>query len=270
MLGLSLEHFALAPHGPRISLEVAAGRALAVVGPGASGKSRLLRIALGKERAPFGALRSLPPVPMPILTRRSRPQAVARRLADAGRSAAALTRLGLWEHRNLTRSDMSPSQAAALEVLPLLLGPSGLIVLDGLLDALDPVALAGAWEMLEERLRAGDAVVLATHRPDLVERCDAAMVLRDGEILFGGTVAELRRRGPAPTVLVETQRQPGVRALVAPFEVRLTETEHGVLMEAPEGQELAARLLGQGYGDVRAVLVRAPSVAEAINAILGR
>jgi hypothetical protein len=56
----------------------------------------------------------------------------------------------------------------------------------------------------------------------------------------------------------------GVRALVAPFEVSVRDTDDGVVMQASEGQQLAAKLLLEGYGDVKLVVLRSPTLEEAL------
>ncbi|MEQ1934632.1 MAG: hypothetical protein ABL962_12280, partial [Fimbriimonadaceae bacterium] len=67
---------------------------------------------------------------------------------------------------------------------------------------------------------------------------------------------------------VETQNQSGVRALIAPFEISISETENGVILKAAEGQQLAARLLSEGYGDIKMVILKEPTVESALDELL--
>ena len=47
---VALDGFSLLPQGPTLSLALAPGQSLAVVGPAASGKSRFIRCVQGRER----------------------------------------------------------------------------------------------------------------------------------------------------------------------------------------------------------------------------
>jgi ABC-type lipoprotein export system ATPase subunit len=266
---LLLEGLSLQDQGPALTLCVEPGQSLAVVGPAASGKSRLLRIVAGLERAPEGSVCVQGKVAYAepfSLPRRTKPKNLVPTRAQA-RGTDLLLALGLWDHRSKSASELTPAQVAAAELLTPLLKPSGVLVLDGQLDRLDPWTLAGVRKQLEERRRKGTVVVAATNRPELAAEFDAVVALRDGQVRFAGTLPDLLRNGPPHVVTVTTDDPGAVRELVQPFSVRIETTPEGLRMEAEEGQAMAAKLLLEGYGVVELVLVRPPTVEEALLAL---
>jgi ABC-type multidrug transport system ATPase subunit len=195
-------------------------------------------------------------------------QGLARDFGQSIQNATeALTATRLWDVRHLPVVELSPSQAAAAELLEALLSDAEIALIDGQLDALDPWTLPGVLELLRNQRSNGRTLIVSTHRADLVRELDAVIVLRDSQVRFAGTIEDLLRAGPPHTLEVATDNQAGVRALVAPFRVSIRPLENGVRLEAPEGQELAARLLLEGYGDVKFVVLRPPTIEEALRAI---
>lgn len=111
-------------------------------------------------------------------------------------------------------------------------------------------------------------MVHASGRADFLERADVLIALRGPDPVFAGPLEALWRKVGDQTVEVTTKNAPAVRALVEPFQVQVTETQEGLRLEAAEGQALAARLLRDGYGDVRYVVVRRPGLLDAIRAVV--
>jgi ABC-type multidrug transport system ATPase subunit len=235
------------------------------MGPTRSGKSALLRVAASRERPARGRVTAAAEVSVAGdgLGRRVRVASVAK---DTGHPKAndLLVALGLWEVRNETVSDLAPAHRAALGLLAPLLSGASLLAIDRELDALDPWAHAAAWEALRVARSRGAAAIVVTDRPETAATCDTVVVMRNRQVTFAGTVDALRRLGPPHELTITTERQAGVRALVSPFEVSIQETPEGLRMEAKDGQELAARLLKEGYGDVKFVVSRPPSVEEGL------
>jgi hypothetical protein len=92
-------------------------------------------------------------------------------------------------------------------------------------------------------------------------------VLRAKELRFAGTPDELLRTMASHRLTVSTEHALGVRAIAEPFEVSIQQTPEGLEFRASEGQELAAKLLLEGYGDVRFVIARPATFAEALHAL---
>jgi ABC-type multidrug transport system ATPase subunit len=264
-----MEGLALQPGGPTVTLSLATGGSLAVVGPGASGKSRLLRVLAGEERPAQGEARVMgtPWLSQPReFSRRANPQALASRGGRGRASIAteALLATRLWDVRSRPVSELSDSQVAACELLEPLTSGADLLLIDSALDRLDPWALRGTLDFMRGLRTSGAAVVASTHRPDLVAAMDLVVVLNGEQVRFAGSLPDLLHAATPHTLHVSTENAAGVRALVEPFTVNVEETERGLRLQAPEGQDLAARLLLEGYGDVRLVVVRPPTVEQAL------
>lgn len=142
------------------------------------------------------------------------------------------------------------------------------MVVDGQLDQLDPWSLKKVMEAFQKRLNVGYGLIVVTNRPELAAFFDHLVVMQASGIRFVGTVEELLRQHGEARIEVETQNQSGVRALIAPFEISISETESGAILKAAEGQQLAARLLSEGYGDIKMVILKEPTIESALDELL--
>ena len=265
---LTLDGVALRPDGPTLTLSVRAGEAVAILGPSRSGRTALLRACAGREKPARGRSTALGEWALAGegLARRGRVSSAVKAIRHP-KAGDLVVALGLAGVLNEPLGELSPGARAAVALLSTLLSGAPLLAIDGEMDRLDPWAHAAAWASLRDALGRGAAAVMVTDRPELAARCDAAVVLRDRTVRFAGTLDALRRLGPPHELAVTTERQIGVRALVSPFEVAIQETPEGLRMEAREGQELAARLLTEGYGDVRFLVSRPPTVEEGLQGL---
>jgi ABC-2 type transport system ATP-binding protein len=266
---LSLDGFGLLPQGRTVTLNLQGGQALAIVGPPASGKSRFLRSVIGRDRASQGTALvngGFAWTEGVAVSRRQTPQSLARRVSGPKKNlaASALGACGLWDLRNTPLSAFSPSQLRLCQLMTTLATPSSLLIVDGDLDAVDPWHYPAVWSAFRERMADGSALVVVTHRADRLPEFNWILGLKNNEIRFAGSPLELRNEVPSEIEVV-TQNQSGVRALVEPFHVRIQETEEGVILQAAEGQAVAAKLLLEGYGNVSMQILRTPSLDEALR-----
>ncbi len=272
---LAFEHVALSDRGPTLTLAVPAGSLVAIVGPAASGKSKLLGVVTGQERPIRGEVTR----PSGILSleemtfvRRDKPSSIAKRcLGDQNRTriADALSALGLWEDRNRAIANLGAGQQVAARFIEPLINAPDLLASDGDLDLLDPWMRDRLWPLLQDRRSEGMTFVFTTNSAELAEMADLVVVLKDQQVVFSDSPQALVRSLSSSAVTVETNDHPGALALTNPFEVAVTETSAGIRFEAAEGQQLAAKLLSEGYGDVRYVVVRHPTFREALGRLLG-
>lgn len=268
---LTAKGIGLRAEGPTLTTRLASGQSLAVLGPAASGKSRLLRVLAGAERPATGRV-ELAEAPtwagLEGTSRRTTPLALAKRLAGPkgmGRATEALADCGLWDARAKGLFELSPTLLAACELLPVLLAPPAPLIVDGALDRLDPWTFESVWRSVRRRLAQGSVLVAATHRSDRLHLFSSLVVLRDERVRFFGTLEDLVGAAGPMEIVVESRRSAEVRALVEPFEATLRETDRGLEVKVADGQELAAKLLLEGYGDARVVLVRRATVEEALR-----
>lgn len=270
-----LDGFGLLPQGPTLSYALAPGQSLCLVGPGGSGKSRFIRTLQGRERCGQGRVDLLDrwiEANKDGFSRRATPTTVSRKFSGqkAGDASHAISALGLWEERATQIDDLSPTQQTACEMLGLLAGTDPIVFIDGHLEQLDPWARDSALAALREKLHRGGAAVVATNRLELCSEFDVVVVMKESRVAFAGTTEELLREGEETELVVESRSQPGVRALVEPFSISVRQTPEGLVMRAREGQAIAAKLLVEGYGDVKTVVTRPPTIVDAVTKIVKR
>jgi len=273
---IRLDGFSQLAQGPTLSLALAPGQSLVVVGPAQSGKTRFLRCLLGQERPGQGRASLGGEVAVPSdsgFSRRATPQALAKRYAPSGQAQPitdALSSTGLWELRATSVTELSSTQRSACELIPVFASRADVIVIDGHLERLDAWTRDLVIDGLRRELQRGAAVVVATNDLNLIAEFDAVLVMVSNRVAFAGSIESLMREADESEITVETTNQEGVRALVEPFEVSIQSTPAGLQMRAKEGQAIAAKLLMEGYGDVRLVTVQSPSLPDAVRAIVHR
>lgn len=270
---LSLDDVALSDAGPALSLTLASRHSLCVLGPAASGKTRFLRVCAGLEKPARGTVKRIGKAAFAGSSgfgRRATPQTVAQESAAKGshHPAEALTALGLWDVRKQNLSELSSGQALACELAGPLSSSADILLIDGQLDGLDPWAYRDAMTLLQKRVGRGAILVVATNRPEWAALTDQVVVLKGLRVVFAGTYEDLERQGAPSELELETKGQEGVRALTEPFEVQVAQANGKTVLRASEGQELAAKLLLEGYGDVKAVVVRQPGPRELVEGLL--
>lgn len=268
-----LDRVSLAPQGPTVDLQLFPGQSVAVMGPPGSGKSRLIEL-LSKGGAPSqgraslegtGARSGFEP------GRKLTPRRIAQS-AHTGSSnalvAEALYSTNLHEFMDEPIESLSGSRLRACEVLPCLASRATVLLMDSVLDSLDIWTFERVWSLIRRRLSSGSACVISTHRAEVAARCDYLLLLASGVPRFLGEPEEFVESQSRSEIKVRTRSQKGVEAICDPFQIRADERKGEVAFSAPKGQELAARLLCEGYGDVEMVLLRKPTLAEALQSAL--
>ncbi|MBD3136001.1 ABC transporter ATP-binding protein [Microbispora bryophytorum] len=195
-----------------VSLDVAAGELVAVMGPSGSGKSTLLNLAGGLDRPTEGSvrlegreLRDLSPEQLAELRRRSAGYvfqdlnlvpsltvaenvALPRELdgvrtAKARREAlAVLKEVGLADLGDRFPDDLSGGQRQRAAIARALVGERRLLLADEPTGALDTRAGDEIIQVLRQRADAGVAVLLVTHEPRYAAWADRVVFLKDGQI----------------------------------------------------------------------------------------
>jgi ABC-type multidrug transport system ATPase subunit len=193
-----------------VSLTLAAGECVALLGHNGSGKSTLLRVAAGRDLPTTGTVR-FDGLPMdendprirarvavvgdtvacyPDLTVREHLLlvAVAHGVADAAAWVQqVLTDRMLAERADALPSALSSGQMQALLLACALVRPRDLLLLDEPEQRLDPDARRRLADLLTAELADGVAVLLVTHHTDLaLEVADRVVVLEEGRILNQG------------------------------------------------------------------------------------
>ena len=217
-----------------VSLEIAAGEAVAVMGPSGSGKSTLLNLIAGLDRPTSGAvtvagqridklsetgvarfrrdqvgmifqffnllddLTVMDNVLLPAqLT--GMPRAKAR-----ARAAELLAALRIERHRDAYPGRLSGGERQRVAIARALVNRPALLLADEPTGALDTAAGQEIGELLLDLNASGQSLVLVTHNPDLAARYAGRTIrLVDGRIAGDGEVAA---DGPAASSVVAQVR----------------------------------------------------------------
>lgn len=214
-----------------VSLEVAAGEIVGLVGADGAGKSTLLRIAVGQLEPASGTVR--------VLGRSHADPALRARLAympqgfglypdlsvqenleffadlhglpaatTAARIGDLLARTGMAAFRGRRAGKLSGGMMQKLALACALISEPQAMFLDEPTTGVDPVSRRAFWQLLSGVRAEGVAILYATANLDEAERCDRVAMLDEGRIVREGTPLELAR--------VEGRRErvvsgPGVR-----------------------------------------------------------
>jgi len=270
---IAVHDFRFLNGGPALSFSLKPGQLMAVLGPASSGKTRFIRSLCGLERGYKGSVRlgcevALAGYPEP--TRRQTPESLARKVAGksgASRVAEALGATALWDERRTAFAQLSPTHRQAAELIQALASPAKLLLIDGHLDALDLWTQHSAVELLSHRLAEGAAAIVVTHSPILAVKSDMCVIWKRNLLSYAGSMGDLARQKGWTHLEIETLDNIASRALCDPFEVRVQEEDGRLSMSAKEGQTLASRMLVEGYGDVRLVIQRPPSLEELLSGL---
>jgi putative ABC transport system ATP-binding protein len=200
-----------------VSLSVAAGELVAVMGPSGSGKSTLLNVAGGLDAATSGqiAVEGMPllgvsATELAALRRRAigyvfqdlnlipaltaaENVALPRELdgirsrAARAEALAALAEVDLSDHADAYPDQMSGGQRQRVAIARALIGPRRLVLADEPTGALDSVTGEAILKLLRARCDAGAAGVIVTHDARLAGWADRIVSLRDGALVDDGT-----------------------------------------------------------------------------------
>jgi ABC-2 type transport system ATP-binding protein len=196
-----------------VSIEVEPGELLAVLGPNGAGKTTLLSILAGITRPDSGRIERangrLGWVPQQAgLYHRLTVEENLRLfghmegVADLeGTVDRMLEQTGLSDRRHDPVSSLSGGNQQRINIAIGLLGDPSVLLLDEPSSGLDPSQRIRLWEFVAGLSSGGTAVIYSTHQIEEASHYgDRLVVLADGETIFDGSFAQLRRAaGPRPT-----------------------------------------------------------------------
>lgn len=264
--------------GPRAvcvdHLEVLAGTRVCVLGRSGSGKSALLRAVA--ETSSIRACETTLASENDLQSLWSSSKMVEKALREwfprgkSGVVAEALERLDLWEVRRARLRTLSAAQLSGLLIERALGSSAPLLIIDGLFDCLDRFAAARLWELVDIRIANGGALLFSSRSAEQARLAERILIIERGTVRAQGTEPELVARVAADTLTIESSDPLRVSGILYPFEIVIRQIPGGLEITAPDGQATAARLIREGYGFVRAVTIRRPTLQDAWDALRRR
>jgi len=188
-------------------LDVGAGELVALIGPNGAGKTTFLNLAAGLLEPTSGQVEIDGHVPGTIEARRALSYlpdtpvfyedlsvvehleyvAALHGAADAGaRIDELIERLGLSGWEDALGAELSKGMKQKVSIALALVRPFQVLLADEPLDGLDPPSREVLFELLAETTAAGAAIVVSTHRPDVIAAADRCVAIRDGRLAYDG------------------------------------------------------------------------------------
>ena len=256
-----------------VTLALAPGERLALLGHNGAGKTTLLKLALGLTRADGGSVTTLGCAPGSAAWTDAKrsigflPESVAflgsmtgretirfyGRLKGVGHAACeeALAHVGLAEVAGKRVKTYSKGMRQRLGFAQAILGTPRLLILDEPTGGLDPDSRRAFHATLGALAGQGTAVILSSHVLTEVEAgTDRVGIMRQGRLTALGTAEELKRQaGLAITIRVAVRPGGGARlasALGGRSSERINDHAVELRCDAGEKRALIERILGLG------------------------
>lgn len=209
-----------------VSLQVAAGERVALLGHNGAGKSTLMKIILGLIAADTGDISICGAAPGSVAARGAvaylpenaafHPaltgvEQISHYLRLRGKPAAKATelldRVGLAHAANRRIGTYSKGMRQRVGLAQTLIGTPRLLVLDEPTSGLDPVSRRDFYTLLDGLASDGAAILLSSHALTEVEaRTDRLLILSGGKMVAQGSLNDLRREAALPVVMHLTAR----------------------------------------------------------------
>jgi ABC-2 type transport system ATP-binding protein len=236
-----------------VDLRVGPGRVHGMVGPNGAGKTTLLTMLMGLVRPDAGTIkifgqddRLLDGVAGFVESPRFYPYLSGRRnlalLADldggggAARIDESLEIAGLTGHAGARAGGYSVGMRQRLGIAAALLRDPRLLVLDEPASGLDPAGMRDMRALIARLAADGVTILLSSHDMDEVENlCDDVTIMRTGQVVFDGSMDELREKAPDPAFRLSTSDDDRALSL-SDSGVEVTADGDGLLVYAQRDQ----------------------------------
>ena len=209
-----------------VSLTVAPGERVALLGHNGAGKSTLMKIILGLIPATGGAVTICDAAPGSAAARRAvaylpenaafHPALtgleqirhyLALRGEDPSKAMPLLEKVGLAQAARRRIGTYSKGMRQRVGLAQALIGHPRLLVLDEPTSGLDPGSRREFYALLDDLAAKGASILLSSHALTEVEaRTDRIVILSKGRLVAEGSLPDLRRRADLPVALHVTAR----------------------------------------------------------------
>jgi ABC-type multidrug transport system ATPase subunit len=193
------------------TVEISAGEFVALIGPNGAGKTTFLNLAAGLLDPTSGvievageapgsfaaraALSFLPDTPvfyedLSVVEHLEYVAALHGAEDAAPRIDELIERLGLGGWEDALGAELSKGMKQKASIALALVRPFEVLLADEPLDGLDPPSREVLFELLAETRAAGAAIVVSTHRPDVIAAAGRCVAIRDGRLAYDGAPKE--------------------------------------------------------------------------------
>jgi ABC-2 type transport system ATP-binding protein len=280
-----------------VSIEVAPGSAVALLGPNGGGKSTLFRIVATLLRPTDGSARVFgadvvsdaaavrrklgvvfqSPALDPRLTVRENLLHHGRLYGLRGTPlragiADALARVGLSDRAGDLVLRLSGGLKRRTEIAKVLMTRPSLLLLDEPTTGLDPGVRRDLWRDLAAiRQRDGTTVVLTTHLLDEAAGADRVIILDRGRVVVEGAPEELTRRVGGDVIRLQAGDAAGLAPRIGErFHVTAAVVDDEVRVEHERAHTFAAAVVDAFPGEIRAVQFGRPTLEDVFVHFTGR
>lgn len=243
-----------------VSLTVAPGERVALLGHNGAGKSTLMKIVLGLLPASAGDVQVLGAAPgsaaaragtaylpenvafHPALTGREQLGAyLALRGQSRSHADSLLARVGLADAADRRIGTYSKGMRQRVGLAQALIGQPRLLILDEPTSGLDPVSRREFYTLLDDLAAGGTAILLSSHALTEVEaRTDRMVILSHGQLVAEGTMADLRANADLPVTFALIPAPGQAPALAAAFPEAAPDAGGALRLSVPQAGKLAA------------------------------
>jgi ABC-type multidrug transport system ATPase subunit len=189
------------------TLDIAGGEFVALIGPNGAGKTTFLNLAAGLLEPTSGRVEIAGAMPGSIAARRAlsylpdtpvfyEDLSVVEHLEyvaalhgvpdPISRIDELVDRLGLGGWEDALGAELSKGMKQKASIALALVRPFEALLADEPLDGLDPPSRDTLFQLLAETQKAGAAIVVSTHRPDVIAAAGRCVAIRDGRLVYDG------------------------------------------------------------------------------------
>ncbi len=271
-----------------VSLEIEPGEIIGVLGRSGSGKTTLASVLAGLTDPTSGsfavgdpdqkphkiAVALSTPAYAPDLTVHENLDMFAMAWGISGRRRIkevpyTIERLKLSSLRNTRAGMLSSGELARLEIARGLLSDSPLLVIDCLLDTLDPEVFESVWEHLLELKRGSDkSFLVLTRSGKVAEVCQRIAVISRGRIAFLGRPEDFRRLAGEDVVVLGDMSNPMTRHRIQERLSVVIQEEDGFLsFRVANGERVVGELLSEFGNEMSCVYLKRPTLEDALDVL---